>query len=273
MNKIPLLTLIIILSVAFVSIFEINVVNAQGIIFIRADGSVEGTDKIQREGDVYTFLEDIVVNGSAIEGIVIEKSNIVFDGAGFTLLGTGDEAGTAGISIRAQNCTVMNFKIENYFSGIVANSYNNSIFGNTIKNCRSGIYSLGGYSIIKYNTFEYNYYSIDSYYSPNPNIITNNNFKSYRGEYVMIVYLGAPPTIDNNYWSRYYGRDTNGDGVGDTPHVFEGPNNMQDDNPLMKPVDITVVPEFPSWIVLPLFLIVTLAIAFYRKKVWRQPLE
>ena len=133
MNKITTLTLIIILLATFVSISEIEIVKAEGLIFIRADGSVEGTDKIQREGDVYTFLEDVVVNGSGIEGIIIEKSNIVVDGAGFTLLGTGEESGRAGISLRAQNCTVMNFKIENYFDGIVANCYNNSFFGNTIK--------------------------------------------------------------------------------------------------------------------------------------------
>ncbi|MBN2259712.1 MAG: hypothetical protein JW702_04170 [Clostridiales bacterium] len=32
------------------------------------------------------------------------------------------------------------------------------------------------------------------------------------------------------------------------------------------------IPEFPSWIVIPLFLISTLVIAVYRKKAWRQPI-
>jgi len=41
-------------------------------IYIRADGSVEGTDKIQRDGDVYTLISDI--SGS----IVVERENVVF---------------------------------------------------------------------------------------------------------------------------------------------------------------------------------------------------
>jgi hypothetical protein len=41
----------------------------------------------------------------------------------------------------------------------------------------------------------------------------------------------------------------------------------------MTPVEIDPIdsiPEFPSWIVLPLFLISSLTIVAYRKKVWRQ---
>ena len=52
----------------FDSVFcpEIAIVKADVVIYIRADGSVEGTDKIQREGTVYTFTGDI-------------KGSIVFD--------------------------------------------------------------------------------------------------------------------------------------------------------------------------------------------------
>jgi hypothetical protein len=50
-----------------------------GTIYIRADGSVEGTDKIQRDGDVYTFTDNIF--GS----IIVERDNVVVDGAGYSL--------------------------------------------------------------------------------------------------------------------------------------------------------------------------------------------
>ncbi|MFA5365685.1 MAG: NosD domain-containing protein [Candidatus Bathyarchaeia archaeon] len=53
-------------------------------IYIRADGSVEpSTAPIRRNGDAYVFEDDI--NGS----LVVERNNVVIDGSGFTLHGTG----------------------------------------------------------------------------------------------------------------------------------------------------------------------------------------
>ena len=51
-------------------------------IQIKADGIVEGTNAIQRNGNVYTFTSNLEE-----ASIVIDASNIVLDGAGFTLEG------------------------------------------------------------------------------------------------------------------------------------------------------------------------------------------
>ncbi|PVX26760.1 MAG: hypothetical protein CW716_05405 [Candidatus Bathyarchaeum sp.] len=64
-----------------------------------------------------------------------------------------------------------------------------------------------------------------------------------------------------NYWSDYDGVDSDGDGIGDTPHVLY--ENNQDNHPLMEPAEI---PEFPSWAFLPLFLIATFAGVIAKKK-------
>jgi parallel beta-helix repeat protein len=56
-----------------------------------------------------------------------------------------------------------------------------------------------------------------------------------------------------NYWSDYNGTDTNHDGIGDTPYVMDA-NNI-DHYPLMNQY---VIPEFPSILILPLFMIATL---------------
>ena len=64
--------LFLVLSFLFVSLLEIGIVKAESTIYIRADGSVEGTDNIHRDGNVYTFTGDIF--GS----IVVEKDNIPF---------------------------------------------------------------------------------------------------------------------------------------------------------------------------------------------------
>jgi parallel beta-helix repeat protein len=64
-------------------------------IYIKSDGSVEGTDLIERNGNVYTFKGDIGVYNQTISantylgGIVVERDNIVIDGAGYKLTGSG----------------------------------------------------------------------------------------------------------------------------------------------------------------------------------------
>ncbi len=50
-------------------------------VYIREDGTIQGTSNIQRNGDYYTFSGDIT------GVLVIEKDNIIIDGAGHTLTG------------------------------------------------------------------------------------------------------------------------------------------------------------------------------------------
>ncbi|MEJ2281504.1 MAG: hypothetical protein P8X97_06290 [Candidatus Bathyarchaeota archaeon] len=66
-----------------------------------------------------------------------------------------------------------------------------------------------------------------------------------------------------NYCSVYNGIDNNGDEIGDIPYII-GENN-QDNYPFINPIDIETIPEFPSWTILPLFLMTALIILSYRK--------
>lgn len=104
-----------------VSLSEIKMVNASGTIYIRADGSFVGTDKIYRDENVYTFCDDIDVGDSAY-GIIVERDNIVIDGKGFFLKGQGpfsifeifslNKPITTGISLEGrENVTVKNLQI------------------------------------------------------------------------------------------------------------------------------------------------------------------
>ena len=76
-----------------------------------------------------------------------------------------------------------------------------------------------------------------------------------------------------NYWNDYNGTDNNGDGIGETPYIINEDN--QDNYPLMNPVDISTsqefntIPEFPSWMILPLFLTAPLIGILVRKRVMR----
>lgn len=122
--------------------------------YIRADGSIEGTDKILREGNVYTFTDDI-------EGlIVVEKDDIVIDGSGFTLQGNGynDEKGI-NVSFR-NNVTVCNVEVTGYRECIfLENTTNSKIIQNKLS---TYIWEDG----IRLN-------------NSSNNLISNNNITSY----------------------------------------------------------------------------------------------
>jgi parallel beta-helix repeat protein len=232
----------------FTVIVELSVLPT---IYIRADGSVEGTDKIQRDGDVYTLTGDIA------GGITVQRNFTVIDGAGYTLQGNG--YGT-GVNIRWCG-TVQNLQIRNFAYGIAA-VCNNTIIGNYIANCDAGIWIIGGSNnTIKNNTLVNNTNPISiSYSSGGGHVIAENSIINGT---TIIVWMAPQPTVDRNYWSDYNGTDSDGDGIGDTPYILN--ENNQDNHPLMEPVP--VIPEFPSWIVLLLFLTTTLVAVFYGKRV------
>jgi len=91
------------------------------------------------------------------------------------------------------------------------------------------------------------------------NVFYSNSFID-NDQNVQITSTNYTEVWDNgtvgNYWSNYNGTDSNGDGIGDTPYVID--ENNQDIYPLMNPVDVTTIPEFPSWIILPLVITATL---------------
>lgn len=132
MKKIVLWALIfLLLSLGMVMRLAI-LMAAEGTVYIRSDGSVEGTNKIRRNGNVYTFTDDIF--GS----IVVERDGIIIDGAGRSLQGAGDGIGISLTNRR--NVIIKNMEIKAFDTGIYFNgSSNNIISGNNIKNNRLGI--------------------------------------------------------------------------------------------------------------------------------------
>ena len=230
------LILLLILCSVLVAFPNVGVVKAEDTIYIRADGIVEGTDKIQRDGDVYTLTSDI------FGGITVRRDFIVIDGAGYAVRGRGEGRG---IDLKGcVNVTVQNLQIIDFLSGIRIVS--------------------GANNIIKNNTFVNNINPISIAYSGGGgHVITENSFID--GTFI-IVWLSPHPTVDRNYWDDYNGTDADGDGIWDIPYVYGGDQETKymDYHPLMVPVPI--IPEFPSWIILPLFLTATLGILFYSKR-------
>jgi parallel beta-helix repeat protein len=113
---------------------NVELVHAESTIYIRADGSVSGTDKIQREGNVYTFVDDIDESQ-----ILVEKDNIIVDGAGFTLHG----AEGRGIVLSERNrVTIKNVKLQmdGGYGIYLVDSTNCLVSGNTVDGDGYNIY-------------------------------------------------------------------------------------------------------------------------------------
>jgi parallel beta-helix repeat protein len=120
-DKAATLVLLLILCSVLVILPNIGVVKANGAIYIRADGSVEGTDKIQRDENVYTFTDNLY------EPLVVERDNIVVDGAGYSIEGphTSLAQSPEGIGILVESrsdVTISNMTIQHFRYGICINS-------------------------------------------------------------------------------------------------------------------------------------------------------
>jgi parallel beta-helix repeat protein len=170
------LILMLILCSVFVAVPNILTVRASETVYIRADGTVEGTDKIQRDGNVYTFIGNIVN-----QSIVVEKDNIVVDGAGYILEGDG-MIESIWLENRC-NVTIKNLQITHFGNGIwiMGNCENNAIIGNTItdighETAANGIWVSFGAS--------------------NNTISGNNITNNYVG---IFVYMGGGNIISENY--------------------------------------------------------------------------
>jgi len=141
MNKMVLTsyTILCLLSTVFLIglALTIKTVKANDTIYIRADGSVEGTDEIQRDGNIYTFTDDIS------DEVVVERSNIVIDGKGYTLQGNGSGEGfrLSNIGyIGLNNITIKNTSIIAFYCGVSLGFTTNSVlFKNNITNNDYGV--------------------------------------------------------------------------------------------------------------------------------------
>jgi parallel beta-helix repeat protein len=221
------MVLMLLLTGMWASAFNIQPVKASGTVYIRADGSVEGTDKIQRDGNIYTFVDDIN------DGIVVERDNIVIDGAGYTLQGTGE----TGINLTGRsNVTIKDTEIAGFKNGIwLYRSSSNSISGNNITNNGAGIFDphvlKGGASVgvilyessnnmISKNNIENNEYGI-SMSSPD-NIVIKNNITN-NGAGIIIGGSGGNTISRNNILN-------NGAGI----HLWSSKNSVFYDNNIIN---------------------------------------
>jgi parallel beta-helix repeat protein len=97
-------------------------VQANGTVYIRADGSVDPSTAPITTTDNITY----VFTGNLSESLVIERDNIIIDGAGYTIQGTGNDSGN-GITLDGRtNVTITHLTITTFNVGIMLTDSNNT---------------------------------------------------------------------------------------------------------------------------------------------------
>ena len=174
-GKTPYIIMLITLLISLITLtLNPKTAHAEDTIYIRPDGSIDpSTAPISRAGNVYTFTANIY------ESIVIERSNIIIDGNGYTLQGSPPSYGFT--LTNRNNVTIRNVLINGFRYGIFLNFSANCIIElNAIANCdRGGVWLQGSTAItIAKNAIANNYCGILLTWSNNTNTITNNTIRN-----------------------------------------------------------------------------------------------
>ena len=167
-----------------------------GTVYIRADGSIDPPDAPITTYDnvTYTLTSNIT---SSWHGIIVYRNNIIIDGAGYTLKGTGTYNGMS-LASRG-NVTVKNMRITNFYYGVyIEDSSNNCINGNVISNNRGcGIQTENSSNnVIATNCIANNGKGISIIWGSSNNIQGNNIVTS--DLYGIILTFSSSNVISNN---------------------------------------------------------------------------
>jgi parallel beta-helix repeat protein len=140
----------LLLFTALTAVLNVRLVKGYDTIIINADGSVSGStgNFSTPDNSTYTFT------GNITGSILVQRNNIVIDGAGYTLQGEGgiNEFGIHLIGIT--NVTIRNTQIVNFASGVYLHAYssNNTVTQNTFVDNKVGV----ELAVSSYNTISEN---------------------------------------------------------------------------------------------------------------------
>ena len=255
------------IGAALVNLATANPIGGLPTIIIKSDGSiVPETPFIKQKGEVYTLTGDIQQEYS----ITIQRSNMVFDGAGYSVNVSSYPALTnIGLSLEGvTNVTVKDITVTGFSGGysdrwlgdVVADNTTNSVFlrvaTEVLRLENSNFNMISESNISSDNSLRPPELSL---LSSNNNTITRNNIANslslggYNNTFfknnfsIEQLIVNGRNFWDNvsvgNYWSDYNGTDSDADGLGDTPYVID--ENNQDNYPLMAPFEALPSPEPP----------------------------
>ena len=260
------LTLLFLLSLTVLPMFSSSTTSATTTttIFIQPDGAITPSNEpIQRNGDVYTFT------GNITDPILVQKSNVTLDGAGYSLIGPLTLAERKSEPIlglgpnttlppyiigldwdkNVSGLTIKNLNIEDFNIGVYIRTTKNTLIDNSVSGNTVGVLLSGSANTITKNYIFDNemglFFGFEQVNGSAANIpadieISKNSFINNTYQLTGCVckvynFSEAIHSWDNgkigNYWSNYNGTDANNNGIGDTYYRIDVLN--QDRYPLI----------------------------------------
>jgi len=218
------------LSSGYVDISNLQIINTKDFAIVILPGSTGCTisnciiNTIDTSGAIsirssYNSISDCTITGSdtSHQGVKIQGSNNVVENCDIQDFANGILT-ISGLDNQILNCNLLNNE--------VAIDFRLSSNNNLVNGCN--IYS--------------NLQSMRLWQNSNKNLVYLNNF--WKND--ITVNNDGNNSFDNgaqgNYWDRYQGKDSNGDGIGDTPHIISG--GMADRFPILSMIlpDIVTPP-------------------------------
>jgi parallel beta-helix repeat protein len=178
-------------------------------IYVRADGGIQpSTAPISSVDNVtYTLTDNIVGNVAAnSSAIIIQRDNIIIDGADHTLQET-QAPNTTGIELTGiSNVTIKNMNIMTYVYGIwFSSSSNNSVSGNNIANNAIGIeLDSSSNNSVSGNNVTANYHAAIYLDSSSNNIVSGNNITANDYDGIYLEYSSDNNISGNNIANNAY---------------------------------------------------------------------
>ncbi len=230
----------------------------QGIILVATTDSIIQNNSVKFRKDAIVIFDS--TNNKIIGNTLLNCSNGIYLVSSFQNVVTGNliNGQSRAIKMDSSDVNIINGNTisgEFYRGFDLDSSNNNQIFQNSVSNCqRSAVWfwDHASQNVFYLNNFFNNTENVEKYITDLQEFPTN---------------IWDNGTI-GNYWDDYGGLDENGDGTGDSPYIID--ENNKDNHPLMEP---TIIPEFPSWTILPLLIVATLVGVTVRNKIRKKVLE
>ena len=174
--------------------FETRTARADGTVYINADGSITPSTAPVSTFDNVTYT----LTGNVSQSVVVDRGNIVVDGAGYTVQGSGSGTGLYAESV--DNVTIENVTVADFSDGIWLNASSNCVLSdNSVTgNGDMGVYvETSSYDALNGNDVYGNYEGIILDTSNN-NTLSDNEAEGNPIVGIYLYYSSNNTLSDNN---------------------------------------------------------------------------